>query len=831
MESDQVPTFGTVLRRFRLEAGLSQEALAERARLSPGAISALERGARHVPQRQTLALLSTALELSPVDRERLESVAVRASRPRARLANDDDPAPDNLPLPLTSFHGRERDIALLCDLIAQRRLVSLCGVGGVGKTRLAIETARTVRSRFTDGALLVELAAIVDSEMVLPRIAAVAKVQEQPGQPLLETLTHALREQRLLLVLDNCEHLLDGAASASQRLLEGCAQLHVLTTSREPLRVPGERVHAVAPLALPQPLGSQLPSVNELLESPAIRLFFDRAADVLATFGMEDEGARRSLLAICERLDGLPLAIELAAARTNALGLAALEAQLDDRFRILTGGARTAHARQQTLRATLDWSYALLSQPEQIAFRRLGIFVGGWTLEAARAVCADGNAVPESDVLALLGALIGKSLVVAEASRAQPRYRLLETMHAYALERLAESNERGATARRHFEHFRNVAEHADETLGVEPIQVWLAPLRTDLDNFRAALHWAFGEGECPTDGAALVAAFGWTFGRLSFYIEGQRWCERALEVPSSHADHRQEARLLVAMMVYGYFLGFTIDVRTLEGGLAAGKRAIDLYRELEDRQGLPYALPWLGVMYTVLGRREEGEALATEGVAYARALGDGFRLALGLVFQASVLESSDVEARRAVLHEALDVADALHDDVSIANAAFALGVLAEDLGETGVARDYLLQSIDHYERVGYGAQVVNACGHLAWCSLAESDTVLARDAARKAIARRLQLQGNVSSLAAVLSLSGVAVIEGAMHDGARLLGAAKQMRGATPTPAGSVTSPEAIYEFTLGRLRSALPEDELQALMREGATWSSERTFAEALRV
>ncbi|HWT07297.1 MAG TPA: helix-turn-helix domain-containing protein, partial [Xanthomonadales bacterium] len=379
--------FGTLLRSLRLAAGLSQETLAERARLSAESISALERGARRAPYRETVRLLADALDLTGTHRARLEAAAVRPARPRTPGAKE---PPHNLPLALTSFHGRDRERAALQALLEDCRLITLIGPGGVGKTRLALETAAEHVKRFAGGVWFVDLAPLRSASPVAPAIAAVLHVRERAATPTEKALVTKLQASgETLLVIDNCEHVLQSAARVVELLVSTCPGVHVLATSREPLRIGGERIFAVGPLA----------------QAPAERMFVDRSAAVGGDIDLARDSA--SVASIIRRLDGLPLALELAAARLRSLSPQQIADALDARFQILTAGSRTALPRHQTLHATLEWSHDLLSQREREVFRRCSIFAGSWTLAAAQPVCA-GGAVGERDVAECIMSLADK---------------------------------------------------------------------------------------------------------------------------------------------------------------------------------------------------------------------------------------------------------------------------------------------------------------------------------------------------------------------------------------------------------------------------------------
>ena len=511
-------SLGALLRRYRLAAGLTQESLAERAALSVRGISDLERGVNRAARPVTVALLADALALSQEDRADL----VAAASPEPVRA-----VPTNVPLALTSFVGREDDVAALLPLLSHTRLLTLTGAGGCGKTRLALEVARRLAEQPTpsvaDGIWLVELAALDTPTLPPLEVATVLGLRERPGHALLDGLIALLRPQRLLLILDNCEHLLAACAQLAETLLRVCPHLTILATSREALRIAGEQPWRVPSMRLPEPWGQRSP--DQAVACEAVQLFVQRAQVVRPDWTMTAPQVRL-IEQVCRRLDGIPLAIELAAARLATLSLDQLAARLDDRFRLLTGGSRTALPRQQTLRATLDWSYELLSPPEQRLLRRLAIFAGGWTLEAAEAVCS-GDGLAAEDVLDLLGRLVAKSLVGLEDERTDTHYGLLETVRQYAWETLAAAGEETATRDRHLAWAVTLSEHAAQRIGGTEREVWLDRLESELENLRTALQWSNQEGRAET-GLRLATALEDFWYMRGYASEGRRWLEDLL---------------------------------------------------------------------------------------------------------------------------------------------------------------------------------------------------------------------------------------------------------------------------------------------------------------
>ncbi len=547
-------------------------------------------------------------------------------------------ASSRLPVQLTSFVGRDTQLTQLRASLAENRLLTLTGAGGAGKTRLAIQLAAQLTGKFGDGVWYVDLAPITGPELVPVAVARALGLPDQPGRSTMDTLTRFVADRQMLVVLDNCEHLLDACADLVVALLGAAAGLTLLATSREPIGVAGE-------------VSWRVPSLS--LADEAVELFTDRARHARPDFAVSDDNAA-AVGEICRRLDGLPLAIELAAARVRALSLAEIVESLHDRFRLLTGGARTAVRRQQTLRASVDWSHALLTEPERVLFRRLAAFLGGFDLPAARAV-AGHDEVQRFQVLDLLTLLVDKSLVVADDSRGRTRYRLLETVRQYALEKLGESGEADAVRTRHRDHYTAIAALLDAPAGRDYEQR-IEQANIETDNLRAAFAWSRENSdiELALRLASSLQPLWQARGRLG---EGLVWFDAALA--DLDADHPAgapavRARALADRAMLAIWMG---DANTLD----QAQQALAIARDIADPALLARALTARGYIGTVVSA-EPAQPYFAEALGLARALDDRWRLSQILSAQAAAaIMAGDPIATRAPAEEGRDLADAIGD--------------------------------------------------------------------------------------------------------------------------------------------------------------------------
>lgn len=520
--------------------------------------------------------------------------------------------PNNLPVELTSFVGREAEIAGVRELLQTHRLVTLTGAGGTGKTRLSLEVAAELLDRFRDGVWFIELAPLSDPTLVPNTVGSALGVREEQGRPLLTTLLNWMGDKELLLILDNCEHLIEACATFADEVLHGGRGSRILATSREGLGIAGEHAFLVPTLEAPQSGQASRIPLQELIGYPAVRLFTDRARESVGTFNVTPANAA-AVAQICYRLDGIPLAIELAAARVKVLDVGQIAQRLDDRFRLLTGGRRTALPRHQTLRSLIDWSHSLLSEPERVLLRRSSVFAGGWTLEAAEHVCAAAG-IESHQILDLLAHLVDKSLVIIEAGTSESRYAMLETIREYAREKLSESGEVQETHDRHLEFMQDLAERAGAELERQDEILWLRRLDPELDNLRLALEWALGRGD-PEAALRVIGEAQWFWWNRAHGYEAMGRLRTALGRAGAENPTKARAKALTTL---GWFLCFSGE---LAAGLGYLADSVAAGRAIREKQTLAESLTWFGFMNSMFGDPASGAGMLEEGLALARELG------------------------------------------------------------------------------------------------------------------------------------------------------------------------------------------------------------------
>jgi predicted ATPase/DNA-binding SARP family transcriptional activator/DNA-binding CsgD family transcriptional regulator len=685
----------------------------------------------------------------------------------------------NLPLALTSFVGREQGISELQEHLAAARLVTLTGAGGSGKTRLAIEVARSLIRRFRDGVWMVDLSSSASFNDLLDTTIDVFGVVVARDQAPLDPLIDELHDQELLLLLDNCEHLLETCEALVSTLLHSCPGLRVLATSRARLQVEGEFVWQVPPLDLP--FIETEPSIERLQAIESVQLFVERATFVRTDFKLTEANSR-AVTQICQYLDGLPLAIELAAARVTMLTPAQIASRLTDSLRLLSSNSRTVTPRHQTIRATIDWSYDLLSSLVRTLLHRLSVFSGGWTLDAAEAV-ATGDGIDEQDLLDMLSELVDRSFVVVEAEDVHARYRFLEPVRQYAAEQLEASGEGAQVRRKHVEYLLALIE-ASQKDSTGPVRaVSFKQVERELDNLRAALRWSL-EGGSIELGLRLGAALGdfwFVNGRQS---EGRSWLSALLEHPASRSTEVAElrAKVIAAAFILAYRQG------DYSSALALAESCLELHRLRQDQRGIAWALSSLAMPVGELGDLDRSEALLEESLALSRDLNDTYSIARALDTLGELNRAKgNFERARGYYSESLELFDQLDAKPHIAIVLHNLGQTALTLGDLASAMTRLRQSLRRYQDLGH-------------------------------------TYGQISCLSGI---AGAATLSGHPAQAARLFGAVHALREQNNVTADAADRIQ--LQRYLESLRSTLGEDVFLRVWEAGRVLTLEKATVEAL--
>ena len=680
--------------------------------------------------------------------------------------------PNNLPLQLSSFVGRGREAAEVEALLSEHRLLTLTGPGGSGKSRLALRVASRVLDGYEDGAWFVELAPLSDPDLVPGTVASVLGVTETPGTPLVDSLLAHLEPREALLVVDNCEHLVGACASLAGTLLRSCPNLRILATSREVLGLPGEAHFPVPSLSLPDP--RRLSPAEDLSGYEATALFVERARTARPGFSPTDANAL-AVAQICHRLDGMPLAIELAAARTRVLSVEQISSRLNDRFALLTGGGRATPAHRGTLRATMDWSHELLSEEEKVLLRRLSVFAGGFSLEAAEAVCAGGG-TEEEEVLDLLGSLVDKSLVLFEEHDEGARYRLLETVRQYAREKLKESHEAGEARSRHAEFYLALSEVAEPELKGHGQVAWLGRLETEHDNLRAAMRFLLEEGE--TESAARLAWALWLF----WYLHGHQG-----------EGYRYAGELLNETDV----LPPVARARTLivRGNMSYGR---------EGAEGT--------------------ERLFEEAAALSRQTGEGIDLAIALAgVGVTAMQRGDTRRASALFEEVLELYREAANEWGVSYALVHLGMALLGRDEHAEATRYFEEALAISRKIGYRLSGYISLYGLALSSRVRGDHERAEELYAEGLTLAAEAGDKANAAYCLEGLAGLIATRDEPERAARLFGASEALLEAVGAPLYAHVQDRALYEEAVEALRSRLGEGPLGAAWAEGKAMSPER--------
>lgn len=748
-----------------------------------------------------------------------------------------------IPTPLTSFVGREQDVAAVSKLLTEARLVTLLGPGGTGKTRLAIEVTRTMAASFADGVAFLSLAPLMDPTLLITTIAQALGVRDAPGHSVADVLLAFMREKHMLLVLDNFEQIVDAAPQVAV-LLSACPYLTVLVTSRAALRLSGEREYPVEPLPLPDSSSPQTP--ESLAGNPAVTLFVQRAGDVRPGFALSADDAE-SVGEICSRLDGLPLAIELAAARTKVLSPRALLARLDDPLKILTGGTRDLPDRQQTLLRTIQWSYDLLTPTEQMLFRRMAVFVGSCSLEAVEDVCNADQGL-NLDILDGATSLLDKSLLRQEEGyEGEPRFDMLETIREFGLAMLRSAGEIERLQETHFRFFRGLAQQGNLGLRGADQRQWRMRLDDDQDNFRAALNWAQATGR-RTHGLHIGVALTWYWFTGQAQREGYRWLETLLALPGKRVPLVEgRASFCAALLAW--------SIHNHERAVARADASVSLCRQADEPTSLAYALLALALAQESSGESAKAEAAARESLAILDRTGDGWAEAMALQTLAMALDDrgeydearrhheasialrrelgdwwgvvvglgwlnrvivrqGEYSTARSISEEMLAIRRDLRDSGGVADTLGYVSELAQYEGdyERATRMHEELLSLHLADQTGGAAYSIADLGYLAFL---QGDGAKARAQLREALLRFREVSSQSGVARSLVFVAALAAAKSDWHHVARMLGAAQGLPGARPI-SHAPRHVRTEFERLLAESRRALGESDFAAPWADG---------------
>jgi predicted ATPase/DNA-binding XRE family transcriptional regulator len=814
-DSEEI-SFGEWLHQRRRMLDLTQQALADQVGCARITLRRIESGARK-PSKELAQILLNKLGVAEIERPRwvlfARGVSGLPGKPSISIS---DKLLTNLPAPLTSFIGREKEQAAILKLISTYRLVTLTGPGGVGKTRLSLKVGEQVLAHFANGVWLVELAPLLDP-LLVPRVTATAfGLRDEPRRPVIDALADYLREKNLLIILDNCEHLLDACARMAEKILHAAPNVHMLVSSREPMGVGGEATYRVLSLRLPD-IEHHLP-IASLSQYEAVELFIDRAIAAVPAFKVTNENSS-ALVQICHRLDGIPLAIELAAAKVRFLSLEQIDKRLGNRFHLLIGGSRTALPQHQTLQATIDWSYDLLSPTEQTLFQRLSVFVNGWTLEAAESIAADEN-IKSENILDLLSQLINKSLINKEEIISKTRYRMLETIREYALKKLTDSGELRTICFRHLLFFAEIVDEAERNFKGPDQALWYDRLDSELDNLRIAMTWFAGieNAEVRLRFAARLWRYWKNRGPNS---EGRGHLQRVLgDLPPGPARQTSAyARALTAAGSLAYYEGdFSYSDQSR-------KDALEIFRNLDDKVGIADCLNGLGNTAISQGNYDSARGFYEESLLIRKDLGDKWGIArllgnLGLLayFQ------TDYNQAHALHLESLALFRELRDEEGIANELVNLGDVVRRQGELSIAHSYYEDSAvisgKLKDKWGLGYALMG----MADVALAQGDFSTAALLYRDCLIMFQKGADYIGLPFALESVAALALVKNQPEKAVRILGAVDTLRKDTHSPL-----PLSAYQMTLSLLQQQLDSSVFDFVWGEGRAMTAYQAIALAL--
>ena len=823
-------SFGYWIRRQRKTLDLTQQALADQVGCSLAAIKKIE-GDERRPSRQIAERMADVLGVAASQREIFMEVArgvrsvdqlLLAHEPAIPTPSETlKPALHNLPMQLTSFIGREGELKEVKHLLLSTRLLTLTGPGGTGKTRLALCIGGDLLAlkQFANGVWLVELAPLADPTLVAQTIASILGVREQPGRTLLETLTDYVRAKNMLLILDNCEHLIQSCAQLAESLLHAVPRLKILATSREALGIAGETAYRVPSLHLPDP--RHLRDLDLFEQNDCVHLFIDRAMAAYPSFRLKEKNAP-AIADICRRLDGIPLAIELAAARTKVFPPEEIATRLDDRFKLLTGGSRTALERHQTLFALIEWSHNLLSEVERVLLRRLSVFAGGWSFDAAQEVCCERIG---DELLDILTHLVDKSLVAVEEEREEARYRLPETIRQYARDKLFESGEAEQVRDRHLAFFLLFAEKAEPKLrGPEQLEL-LERVKTEHDNMRTALAWSLESGK--SDNALQLAGALYYFWVLrGYFSEGLKWLNDALafaereqskkvaagKYPPTHDEIARRAKAL-----YGAAI-LEMGTLNLKRAHTMVEESLSLWRELGDKWWMAVAREIAGLIMAIQGDVQRALARLEEGVSLAREIEDPWPLALCLVRFGDELQRTNISAARQFLEEGVALARRVGDKNVLSDGLRELGSVYSAEGDLTMAVRVAEEALAEARAIGSIYSVFLALLQLAVISCLQNDSAKAKDYCFELWSIGRDTGSPFAAVFALMAFGLAASFGEEPGKGVRLLVATEMLlRQSGMKLTGGEGGPFVmVYEQALEKARSQLNPADFEAAQEEG---------------
>jgi predicted ATPase/class 3 adenylate cyclase len=734
----------------------------------------------------------------------------------------------NLPDSLTSFVGRERESIEVKRLLSSTRLLTLIGVGGTGKTRLMLHTAKNNLDQFQHGVWLVELAALTEPEQVCGKVASALNLRELPGRSLQDVLVDYLRDKQTLLLLDNCEHLIAESARLAQVLLNECPELTILATSREGLGIGGESIYQVPSLSIPTNNGTK--EIDELIDFEAVRLFVERAQAASPGFQLSPENSE-AILKICQRLDGIPLAIELAAARVRMLSPEQIASRLQDHFRLLAGGSRTALPRQQTLQALIDWSWDLLNKEERKLLRRLAVFSGGWTLDAAEAIMNDPDQ-DQIDVLDGLFNLVNKSVVFAEQlPDGNTRYHLLETIRQYARERLVDAGEISQMRGRHADYFARFVVDLRDQLIEKGVPDWIELLNAEYNNIRAALEWNLEHQ--PFLAIKMVR------GMQSFYIarslieEGISWSEAVFQTALSRLlgqeDERLNERRALLAPVRAYQSLFMVSQGGSQKWMHTAEEALEMARQSQDREALSICLSIAGFVSVFANELEQAVEYAREGrkISYEINNMEGIGLSLRVLTMVSISENDDIEEENMYIEEITQWYRNFPQQWLVGNFLLGQGQIALRRGQFSEAITYFEESINFYESQGnkFFANIARSDSGHAFRNRGDLDKSIEIYTETILIWQDLGHRGAVANQLECFAF--IAVEVGQWERAAKLMGAAEALREAADTP--MLIHEQREYDLHFARLKERADLEKFEAACEAGRHMSMGEAVAYAL--